>query len=297
MEEEKIYCVYKHTCIHNNKIYIGITLQKPEKRWKKGRNYKANKYFLNAIEKYGWENGFTHEILFEKLSKKEAEEKEIELIALYNSTDKKMGYNISNGGFSVGRHSKETKQKLSKAHKGKKLSESQKEKISIALKGNQYAKGKKLSKEHKNKLLMANTGRIHSEMERQKIKEKNSKPIVKVSKDGNYLESYSSIDEASTINNISIACISRACNRKQNGAGGFLWMFKKDYESYNGDFSEYKLIKHIKKVAQYSLDDIYITTFNSVQEASNALNVSPAAVSNCCNKKSKTCCGYKWQFI
>lgn len=33
------YVVYKHTC-PNGKVYIGITSQKPEHRWKKGKTFK-----------------------------------------------------------------------------------------------------------------------------------------------------------------------------------------------------------------------------------------------------------------
>ena len=36
-----MYYVYKHT-FPNNKVYIGITKQKPIRRWKNGTNYKKN---------------------------------------------------------------------------------------------------------------------------------------------------------------------------------------------------------------------------------------------------------------
>lgn len=94
---EKTYCVYKHTNKINGKVYIGITYNKPEVRWgNNGIGYKRQK-FWNAIQKYGWDN-FDHEILFENLSDTQAYEKEIELIALYDSTNKEKGYNIALGG-------------------------------------------------------------------------------------------------------------------------------------------------------------------------------------------------------
>lgn len=100
----KNYYVYKHT-FPNNKVYIGITCLKPEHRWNNGKGYlkktKGNKYdqpfMAYAINKYGWEN-VTHEILFDKLSKKEAELKEIELIAKYQSDKREFGYNLEKGG-------------------------------------------------------------------------------------------------------------------------------------------------------------------------------------------------------
>lgn len=115
------YSVYKHTNLVNGKIYIGITRRAPQDRWgKDGCNYKTsgNIHFSSAIEKYGWDN-FSHEVLFAGLSKKEAESKEVELIAAYKTTDPNFGYNIQNGGNSIGRMTDEIKQKISKANTGK----------------------------------------------------------------------------------------------------------------------------------------------------------------------------------
>ena len=78
---KKGYVVYKHTNKFNGKVYIGITSRSVKRRWgNNGKQYLYdNSRFANAIQKYGWDN-FEHEILFEGLSKKEACQKEIELI-------------------------------------------------------------------------------------------------------------------------------------------------------------------------------------------------------------------------
>ena len=91
------YKVYKHTNKQNNKVYIGITQQKLNKRWQNGYGYKEQKYFYNAIKKYGWDN-FNHELLYEGLTEEQAKEKEIELIKFYKSNNRKYGYNLSKGG-------------------------------------------------------------------------------------------------------------------------------------------------------------------------------------------------------
>ena len=91
------YKVYYHRNKINNKYYIGITSKKKvEYRWGKDGNSYKGQLFGKAIDKYGWDN-FEHGIFYENISKKEAEEKERELIVKYNS---KMpnGYNITNGG-------------------------------------------------------------------------------------------------------------------------------------------------------------------------------------------------------
>lgn len=110
--EIRDYCVYKHTS-PNGKVYIGITKQEPQKRWKNGRGYSNSVRFMNAINKYGWDS-FTHEVLAEGISKVEAEVMEVRLIALYDSTNPENGYNLASGG-NANTPNAETKSKISKS--------------------------------------------------------------------------------------------------------------------------------------------------------------------------------------
>ena len=92
---DRYYYLYCHTNKINGKKYIGISVQKPNHRWKNGRGYKGCPKFKRAIEKYGWEN-FTHEILLTQLTHEEASEKEKEYIAKYDTVNN--GYNVLSGG-------------------------------------------------------------------------------------------------------------------------------------------------------------------------------------------------------
>ena len=120
MNETCNYTVYKHTT-PSGKVYIGITCRNVKKRWGNGRGYtySHNHHFERAIAKYGWDK-ILHEILFTGLSKEDAERKEIELIAKYDSTNQEHGYNIREGGSVGSRLSEETKRKLSAMRKGEK---------------------------------------------------------------------------------------------------------------------------------------------------------------------------------
>ena len=110
------YSVYKHTA-PNGKVYIGITSQNVEKRFRNGHGYSGNVYFKNSIDKYGWDN-FSHEILFHGLSADEAYQKERELIAYYRSNEREYGFNLTDGGESRFHPVESSIQKMRDAKKG-----------------------------------------------------------------------------------------------------------------------------------------------------------------------------------
>ena len=171
---ENNYCVYKHTS-PSNKVYIGITSMNPLRRWANGNGYRTQ-VFYRAIKKYGWDN-FAHEILLDGLTKDEAEQKEIELISYYKSNQKEYGYNVDNGGSSVGCHSEETRRKLSEnmigdtRNKGRIHTDESRKHMSDA------HKGKKLSEETKRKLSEINVGKKYTDeaIENMKIAARKSK--------------------------------------------------------------------------------------------------------------------------
>lgn len=127
---ETNWCVYMHENRVNGKKYIGITSQKPTKRWKNGGGYQSNPRFYNAIQKYGWD-AFRHDILFTDLAQDEAEQLEVELIAKYGTQDPAKGYNLAGGGGGC---------------VGYKLTDEQRKKQSAAL------RGRTLTKEHRQRI-------------------------------------------------------------------------------------------------------------------------------------------------
>lgn len=98
----RTYCVYVHINKVNGKRYYGITCQLPQERWKRGSSYKGQPKFYNAIVKYGWDN-FEHNVVQSGLSKIEAAELEVALIAEFRTTENAYGYNVSIGGEQSGR--------------------------------------------------------------------------------------------------------------------------------------------------------------------------------------------------
>ena len=154
--KERNYVVYMHINTINNKKYIGITGQNPpSKRWCSSTgSYNSNRYFYNAIKKYKWKN-FKHEIILQNLTKQEAEIFEIELIKFYKTTNSKHGYNLANGGEANGKHTEESKRKMSetKRNNAKPISEELRAKFSKRSSGkNNPMYGVEFSEEHRNKI-------------------------------------------------------------------------------------------------------------------------------------------------
>lgn len=106
------YSVYMHTT-PNQKRYIGITGKDPKKRWNGGSGYYYNREFHKAIKTYGW-NNIKHQVLFQNLSKEEAEQKERELIAKYDTTNPNKGFNYTKGGNHQGMTSDATRKLISR---------------------------------------------------------------------------------------------------------------------------------------------------------------------------------------
>lgn len=211
------YKLYIHEC-PNTKKYIGITQQDVKKRWNYGNGYKSCVLFYKAIKKYGW-NNIKHEILYDDLTKDQAEQLEIELIAKYKTNQKEFGYNICSGGNGTPNHivSDKTKEKISIRTKEAMDNEKVKEKI------RNCHLGKKLSEEHKEKIRLSSR-KLQTEEIKQKMRESNKNKIkVRCIETGIV---YDSIHNASRSTNISYQNIYKVCKGERKMAGGYKWKYE-----------------------------------------------------------------------
>lgn len=191
--------VYKITNKVTNKIYIGITNQGSGARyrhhWYESRIGEPSPIH-RSMAKYG-EDNFTLEIIDFADTYDELKEKEKYWIKQYNSTDKSIGYNLTEGGDGTfGRkHSEDTKEKIRQKALGRKVSEETKRKMSETRLG-------KCSDKQREHLLKLTVGQ--------------SKKIYQYDTDFNLIGEYNSIKEASKITGIDRNTIGRQLKKEVN---------------------------------------------------------------------------------
>ena len=286
------FTVYCHTNKTNGKKYIGITSKDPKIRWNKGLGYKKGQYFGKIIEIYGWDN-FEHEILFQNLSKEEAQEKEIELIKLYKTNNPKFGYNRSKGG--------------------------EFDNESLMIKVNQYDLDGNFIKTWNSQIEVAEFLGIHPsnishsigrntqtngfifkkyEGNTNNIEPYNKKLVyTKVNQydmNGNFMKTWNSVAEICKELKCSRNAIIYCCNGKQDS------LYQKYiFRYYNENTSNIKIEEKIhpnsKQVGQYDQNGNLINIYKSAAKAIKELQNS--GIYNCLQGKSLTCGGYIWKYI
>lgn len=72
-----------------------------------------------------------------------------------------------------------------------------------------------------------------------------------------------------------------------------------NYNNFNINENNQRTINLTKKrVGQYDKNtNTLITTYNSIKEAANAVNVDRSCISRCCSGKKKSSRGFIWRFI
>ena len=202
--------IYKVTNTKNNLIYIGQTTRELETRMKEHLR-KRKTYFDSCYCKKHLKD-FIVEIIDSADTIEELNEKEKYYIEKYNSMIPN-GYNACIGGEnSIGyHHTKESRDKMSNARKGKYTGENN------HFFGKHHSEGQKAIWSNKRK------GLAHlTDEQKQKLKESHHKVKV-LNIDTN--EMFDSIKDASEKYNIIATNIVRVCKGKMKTTGGFHWKY------------------------------------------------------------------------
>lgn len=254
-----IKCIYKITS-PTNKVYIGCTVNFYNRIHSYNKDLKQDKLgqpkLYNSFKKYGIIN-HTFEIVKTVEIVEELNALEREYIKMYNSVLE--GLNCTDGGRDTYNHSDETKEKISKINKGRKLSALTISRLSESHKGKpsnrkgvtlseetrkrisdtKKSQNKKLTEEHKAAISEGNKSKSISEETRDKIN-KIHKELYKIRPGEHFLGKCKIIlqftikgefiKETTTTNlkleGLPHSAILKCCRGESKTSCGFIWVFK-----------------------------------------------------------------------
>lgn len=133
---------------------------------------------------------------------------------------------------------------------------------------------------------------------KQKLSENNPlrKPIIQFTLEGEEVARYHSTLDVSRKLGLNNANVYRACSGERPQAGGFLWLFERDYVA--GKKPVYVPAQGpFRKVAQYDLTGKLVTTFNSITEAAKATSIARSGISNCLCGIVQRAGDYQWCYL
>ena len=274
-----IHIIPKEVSGHQfDKYYVGITTKKPTVRWNSGKGYDYNQHFMNAINKYGW-NNIEHHIVATHLTHDEACSMEKVLIKKLNSKNPLYGYNKTDGGdggFGC-IPNKETRKKMSEAKIG--------------------------SKNHF-------YGKHHTEEIRKIMSEKHrdcsggnnpsAKKVYQFDLKYNYIQNFACATDAERYLGISDNIANRIQHRKP--FAGYIWAHEEDIVIDDmGNISlpiQYNISYTNKKVYLFSKEYEFIKEYNSLIEAVNKRynKKYTGLIRECAKNRSQLKNGDIWRF-
>ena len=323
------YIVYCYTNLINGKMYVGVTSQGSISARARGTNkYAGSRHINAAIKKYGWDS-FKKEIFFYDCTKEEAEKYERDLIAYYDLTNPKKGYNIQKGGLSAGGLSEAGRQRLVELNRGgnsptaspvisfsedgKRLREF------VCLKDAAEYYGLPIATLTRGSLMgssprggyyfrrKADVGDIEqlpqSEMklynDRSVFVGENAShisPVVLFDKNtGKRIAEFSYAKEASEFAGVNVTDCMRGVTKT---CGDYICYKAENVIGVDvlPDLDRHRPLTNGRPVTQYSQDGEFIAEYESAREAERATGISYKAIHQCVAHKSHSSGGYFWRY-
>jgi hypothetical protein len=178
------------------------------------------------------------------------------------------GMNMRDG--SRPNHSQETKDKISKARKGIKLTE-----------------------EHRQNSAKARIGRVTTQETKNKIGLSNSRKVFQYDLQGNFIKEWIgatfAAKEIGGFNELIIKC----CKGYRKKHKSFQWFYDYQGEKIGG----YRVKSNGKKVIQKDFNGLFIKEWDSITQIQKELNYSISNISQVLNGKRNSAYKFKWEFV
>lgn len=309
------YKVYVYTNKINGKKYVGQTSRTLEQRAERnGIGYKKCTKFWNAILKYGWEN-FEPNILYDDLTKEQANEIEIKLIRELKTQDDNFGYNIKYGGNSsnpllqkpVIQFTLDMKYvaRYSSVRNAIKKSGANPAHISSVCNSICDYKNSKC-KQSGGYIWMWEADYINHRYNINEILETinrefehpNARRVVQLCLNMEYISTFKNICDASRKTGCRRNSINDTCTHRLRTSGGYIWMYEDEYikHNYNENDIVFNAKRLGKKVVQLDLNMNFIRLYASTAEASRETGIDRSYISDTCKGKYKKAKGYKFMY-
>lgn len=260
--------IYKIINNKNNKIYIGQTIYKAEKRFKDHKRAykkyvesgKTTTKLYNAFKKYGIEN-FSVEIIEKCENKEQLNKKEIYWIEKLNTMN--CGYNTIEGG----------KAATTTIEIKKVLSEKAIERFST----NKGDKTRKAVSEKQKERIKNGT---HKFCGKSGINHFRHKKIKQLTVDGNIIAVYNGSFEAQRNTGVSQSDIIKSCNNKRDHTpGGYIWVYEFiTTQEMNEKIKRVLKIKQKNEITIKNLKTGIITKYDNATDAAKELNISRSLI-------------------
>lgn len=315
VDNGKGYKIYIYTNKINNKKYVGQTCRSlSERAQKNGSGYKKCRKFWNAIQKYGWEN-FESEILYDGLTKDEANQIEIMTISELQTQNDKYGYNICEGG------------NLGNPLLGKRV-------VQLDFSGEYIATYESIKQAvrecHANPFIISNVCNSIQNYENAPYKQSggyiwmweldylnhnydkklivealhkefvhpNAKPVVQLSLNMEYITVYKNISDAARKTGLNRNGINDVCTHKLTTSGEYIWMYEEEYKRH--DFNKEEMIfnakRHGKQVVQLDLDMNFVNLYPSTADAARETRIDRSYIADTCKGRYSKAKGYRFMY-
>lgn len=132
-----------------------------------------------------------------------------------------------------------------------------------------------------------NVGKVNSQKRR--------KSVVQFTIYGDFIKEWDSAMHVQNELGINGSDIASVCKGKHKTAGGFRWLYEKDYDKSN---PKIKLIKigAKREIIQLSLNMVILNKFDSIVEASKCIGTSTGNIQSVCKGRTKTAGGFIWMY-
>ena len=136
---------------------------------------------------------------------------------------------------------------------------------------------------------------------RKKSLEVIKKPVVQLTLDGEYIDEFESIQEASRITGVAKTTIGYVCNgdKYRKSAGGYIWVFKSNYDKEKNYCLKDRLLPRGKPIVQMDLEGNIIAEYDNCMDAerkNTGKKFNSEYIRDCCKGKRKTHKKYIWKY-